>query len=264
MEKMCNNCNQLISLNDFHKLSKNDDCDRYRSICKKCHNEKSKIYRDNNKEKIKKSKKKWRDENIDYVLEKDRLYRDSLSDYDKLKRSEYNKKWQEDNKESQSIKKKKYYQENRDTFLLKSKIYQKENKEDIKKYRESYKEYRNLKRKERLKNDTIFLIEKIIRNSIYNAFKSSGYSKKSRTHEIIGCSFDELKLYIESKFQDWMTWENRGLYNGELNYGWDIDHIIPLSSAETEEDIIRLNHYTNLQPLCSYTNRYIKRNYINI
>ena len=40
----------------------------------------------------------------------------------------------------------------------------------------------------------------------------------------------------------------------------DIDHIIPLSSAKTEEDIIRLNHYTTLQPLCSYTNRYIKKN----
>jgi hypothetical protein len=50
-----------------------------------------------------------------------------------------------------------------------------------------------------------------------------------------------------------------GKYNGELNYGWDIDHIIPLAPAETEEDVIRLNHYTNLQPLCSYTNRYIKK-----
>lgn len=39
-----------------------------------------------------------------------------------------------------------------------------------------------------------------------------------------------------------MTWENRGLYNGELNYGWDIDHIIPLSSVNSEEEIIKLNH----------------------
>jgi hypothetical protein len=39
----------------------------------------------------------------------------------------------------------------------------------------------------------------------------------------------------------------------ELNKSWDIDHIIPISSAKTKEDIIRLNHYTNLQPLCSYT-----------
>jgi hypothetical protein len=56
-----------------------------------------------------------------------------------------------------------------------------------------------------------------------------------------------------------MTWENKGLYNGELNYGWDVDHIIPLSSVETEEEIIKLNHYTNLQPLCSKVNRDIKK-----
>ena len=57
-----------------------------------------------------------------------------------------------------------------------------------------------------------------------------------------------------------MNWDNYGLYNGEPNYGWDIDHIIPLSSANTENDLIRLNHYSNLQPLCSKFNRYIKKN----
>ena len=59
-----------------------------------------------------------------------------------------------------------------------------------------------------------------------------------------------------------MNWNNRGLYNGELNYGWDIDHIIPLSSAKTEEEMILLNHYSNLQPLCSKINRDIKRDNI--
>lgn len=61
-----------------------------------------------------------------------------------------------------------------------------------------------------------------------------------------------------------MTWENKGLYNGELRYGWDIDHKIPISSASDEDDIVKLNHYTNLQPLCSYTNRYIKRDHLDI
>jgi hypothetical protein len=90
--------------------------------------------------------------------------------------------------------------------------------------------------------------------------KSKGYKKSLKTIEILGCSFDELKIYLESKFEDWMTWENKGLYDGEFNYGWDIDHIIPLSSAQTEEDVIKLNHFTNLQPLCSKVNRDIKKN----
>jgi hypothetical protein len=97
---------------------------------------------------------------------------------------------------------------------------------------------------------------------VRSSLRLLGYSKKSKTEEILGCSYEDFILYLESKFESWMTWENRGLYNGDFNYGWDIDHIIPLSSAETEEDIIRLNHYTNLQPLCSKVNRYIKRDKI--
>jgi hypothetical protein len=52
-----------------------------------------------------------------------------------------------------------------------------------------------------------------------------------------------------------MTWDNRGLYNGQKNYGWDVDHIIPKSTAKTKEEVIKLNHYTNLRPRCSYLNR---------
>jgi hypothetical protein len=55
-----------------------------------------------------------------------------------------------------------------------------------------------------------------------------------------------------------MTWENKGIYNGSFNYGWDLDHIIPLNTAKTKEDLILLNHYTNFQPLCSKFNREVK------
>jgi len=78
----------------------------------------------------------------------------------------------------------------------------------------------------------------------------------------LGCSFEEFKLYLESKFEKWMNWDNYGKYNGEINYGWDIDHIIPLSSAKIEEEIYKLSHYTNLQPLCSKFNRDIKKDKI--
>lgn len=78
----------------------------------------------------------------------------------------------------------------------------------------------------------------------------------------LGCSFEEFKVYLESKFEDWMTWKNYGKYNGELNYGWDLDHIVPLSNATTENEIYSLSHYSNLQPLCSRTNRDIKKDKI--
>jgi hypothetical protein len=60
------------------------------------------------------------------------------------------------------------------------------------------------------------------------------------------CSFEEFFIHIESQFIDGMSWENRSL--------WHIDHIIPLATAKTEEEILRLNHYTNLRPLWALDN----------
>jgi hypothetical protein len=92
--------------------------------------------------------------------------------------------------------------------------------------------------------------------------RSRNYTKKSKSFVILGCSFEEFISHIESNFQPWMNWNNRGNPEDgifELNKTWDIDHIEPLANAKTEDDIIKLNHYTNLQPLCSYVNRFIKK-----
>lgn len=121
-----------------------------------------------------------------------------------------------------------------------------------------YKEYQ----KNRLENDSLFNLSRSIRTRISKSINRKNFRKKSKTSEILGCSFEYFKIYIESKFESWMTFENRGLYNGDFNYGWDLDHIVPISTAKNEEDIIRLNHYTNFQPLCSKINRDIKINKI--
>ena len=182
--------------------------------------------------------KKYKIENSEKIREYSILYREKNNERYK----EYYKKYKE------------YYVKYKEEINLRRKEYYKKYKEEINLRRKEY--YKNSKNREKSEFEKL---SHCLRNSVYNAFKRNGYKKSSKTYEIIGISFEEFKLYIESKFEDWMTWENRGLYNGELNYGWDIDHIIPLSSAETEEDIIQLNHYTNLQPLCGYTNRHIKR-----
>jgi hypothetical protein len=143
---------------------------------------------------------------------------------------------------------KKYYIQNKENILIKSKDYYENNKELVK---NNSKKYIYKKRK----NDNLFRLKE----SISKILRRSFLSKVEDKNIIIGISLIDLKIYLESKFEPWMTWENYGKYNGEFNYGWDIDHIRPLSIATTEDEIIKLNHYTNLQPLCSKINRDIKK-----
>lgn len=151
------------------------------------------------------------------------------------------------------------YNTNKKNILAKNKIYLIQNKSRFKDY---YKTYQKNWHKIKRNNDFIFKFKGIVRNSINNSFRRNGFTKNSKTQEILDSTYQEFKNYLESKFESWMNWDNHGLYNGELNYGWDIDHIIPLSTATTKEDVIRLNHFTNLQPLCGKINRDIKRNNI--
>lgn len=235
--KICKKCEIEKELEQFHKDTRTKD--GREGSCKDC----KKKYQQENKERIKENKSKY------YIENKDKFKEYKRNNKDKSK--EYNKKYRDKNKDK--IKSHKLTDEQK----VKKKIYTKkwleENKKKVKIQKNNYKI-------EKMKNDVLFSLKHNINTSILYHLRISGYSKKSKTHEILGCSFVEFKIYLESKFEDWMSWENRGLYNGESNYGWDIDHIIPISIAQTKEDVIKLSHYTNLQPLCSKINRDIKRN----
>lgn len=67
----------------------------------------------------------------------------------------------------------------------------------------------------------------------------------------------DFKQYLESKFQEGMTWNNYGVTNG-----WVLDHIKPLCRFDLskEEEISKASHYTNVQPLWFYQNS-AKRDY---
>lgn len=164
-------------------------------------------------------------------------------------------KWRRVCKTCDLLQKKEYRNNNKEKIYLKSKEWYLKTKNLRKKHKNNY--YKNKR-----KNDNLFKLTSGLRRNIRNSFIRNGFAKNSKTQEIIGCSFDDFKVYIESKFENWMNWNNKGLYNGTYNFGWDIDHIIPISAAATEEDIIKLNHYTNLQPLCSKKNRDIKNSKI--
>lgn len=175
----------------------------------------------------------------------------------KDKRKAYGKKYREnvDNKLA-ALKRGKKYRETQNAKQVAratKAVYRENNKEKV---RESA---RNQGKKNYASNP-VYRIRTLIRGGINSIFKYAKTKKNNKTEKILGCSFSELKNYLESKFEPWMNWDNHGKFDGTLNYGWDIDHIVPISSAKTEEDAIKLGHYTNLQPLCSYTNRHIKRN----
>jgi hypothetical protein len=184
--------------------------------------EKRKKYYLDNKDKFKKWRKKWHDNDDNSTYKKEKI-----------------KEWRENNKEYLKEYSKKKYQENKELLAENKKKWRKENKDKINEYRRSY-------QKNRLKYDPLFKLKSSIRNRINTSFKRSGYKKNSKIFDILGCSFDDFKIYLESMFVENMSWENQGK--------WHLDHIIPISSAKSENDILRLNHYTNFQPLWAEDN----------
>lgn len=151
------------------------------------------------------------------------------------KRKEYSKKYH-----------KKHYIENKDLYK-KDPV---EKSEYDKLYYLKNKEKRNIQKRiwqsNKLKTDLLFKLKYNLRARFTTALKGN-YKIGSAVRDL-GCSIEEFKQYIESKFQEGMTWENWG------RYGWHIDHIIPISSAKTPEETIKLCHYTNLQPLWAKDN----------
>ncbi len=226
--KNCSKCGLPKDLSVFNKDKKNKS--GYRSECNTCRKEYGVNYYKNNLGEIKEKNRKR------YSPEKKKQQRITYKKNNPEKVKESNKKYRNSNSE----KIKEWVKTNSEVLSAKRRVY----------------------KKNKYNNDSFYKLKHNIGCLIRFGFKKHGFTKKSRTYEILGCSYEEFKLYLESRWEHWMNWGNHGLYNGTLDYGWDIDHIIPLSSAKTERELILLNHYTNLQPLCGKVNRDIKRNNI--
>lgn len=86
-----------------------------------------------------------------------------------------------------------------------------------------------------------------IRTRIYCVLK--GIKKSARTTILLGCSIEQLRTHLASRFKRGMNWNNYGT-------AWHIDHIIPCHSFDLskEHDQRKCFHYSNLQPLWSKDN----------
>jgi len=216
--KLCKGCNTEKIMKDM-KLG--------RSYCLKCFKIKKSEYAKNDylkrSEYIKKKSKEYQELNKDKV--KARIKKWIVNN--KKKHYEYCEKWRCNNLEKVKEYQKKRYELKKNEIISVARKYQ----------------------NNKYKTDVNYKIRKNINSLIFGSFKralSGKFVKKSKSLEILGCEIDFFINYIQSKFNDGMTMQNYGL--------WHLDHIYPISLAKNEEDIIKLNHYTNFQPLWAIDN----------
>ena len=148
--------------------------------------------------------------------------------------------WRNLNKEKIKLRYKKWYDANKDKTKIRLKEYRKSNKEKI------YKQQLRWKRAN--KNNPKFKLPVLLRKRLNDALRNN-YKSGSAVRDL-GCTIDELKSYLESKFLPGMTWDNWTID------GWHIDHIKPLSSFDLSDrkQMLEACHYTNLQPLWATDN----------
>ena len=153
--------------------------------------------------------------------------------------------YKKNNIENINKKNKEYFEKNRELNKIKCIKYRNNN---LEKSRERYRKWR-LNNKEKINSYNqipIIRLKNSLRSRI-NELMNKKYNNP-RTIDLVGCDYEFLINYIEKKFTEGMSWNNYGYY------GWHLDHIIPLSSAKTEEEMCKLCHYTNLQPLWAEDN----------
>ena len=187
-------------------------------------------------------------------------------------------------KPCKAVKKREAYLANRDSVLAKMAEYRKANPEKVSQAKKAsrlkkYDEYRERERAaywnnreaalakqaqyrganreakarrdrayvtERMKTDPMFRLAYAARNRIFYAMRRRSVAKQGKTRDLLGCDWETLRAHLERRFHAGMTWDNYG--------EWHVDHIVPLASAETAEQLHALCHYTNLQPLWAADN----------
>jgi len=212
--KKCTKCDTAKPLAEFSKNRLSTD--GRQAKCKLCY----KAYYKKNKKNIIEQTKRYRKANKESV-------------------AEYFKQRYKDNKEAIDEYQKKYYRANKADLAEYRKQYYHANKSDMVQKGVDY-------AKERRATDPLFRLTHNIRSLIGNSFRNGGFNKNSKTAEILGCTFKEYYEHIEAQFTDGMSWD----LMGDIH----IDHRLPLSAANTEEEILVLNHYRNLQPMWATDN----------
>jgi hypothetical protein len=165
--------------------------------------------------------------------------KNQIGSYCKSCQKQYRKNYYSKCKDKENKSTKKYYQANKDKLI-------KANCEWYKKNRDRLRPYRNKLRRTKRQNNIKFRMTCNLRNRVNKILR--GKNKSASTLKLLGCSVEYLKIHLESKFDQNMSWDNYGK--------WHIDHIRPCSSFDFSDPTQQKEcfHYSNLQPLWAKDN----------
>jgi hypothetical protein len=198
-----------------------------------------------NKEKISAQRKAYRQANKEKISAQRKAYRQANKEkVAKQKTISYFK-----NKEKIKETKKIYVQKNKEKVRLQQRNWKNKNRKKVNEYAVNF--YHD-----KIQNDTQFKIKHNIRALIFGKFKNKSVKSKTTT-ELLGCSFEQFKLHLESQFESWMNWDNGPKkYDPNGPKVWQIDHIIPVSNFDLidSEQIKKAFHYTNCRPYDAFVN----------
>lgn len=171
---------------------------------------------------------------------KECLAEDFKERYPKYKRrmAESQRNYVLNNKETIITKRREYYKKNRDNIAKTRRLWY---NRTIEKRRAYEREYNKIRRQ-----DPKYRVRQNFKSRLVDAIRYKGSYKSKRTEEILGCTVKALYNYLESLFTEGMSWDNYG--------EWHVDHIVPIAAAKTVDDVYKLNHYSNLQPLWAKDN----------
>jgi hypothetical protein len=191
------------------------------------------------KSRIRENRKRW--------LENNPEKKKKHGDYRKLRYqldSEYRKKM---NKKSQDRRKQKMLSDPEYRKKMNKKTHDRKKRKMLSdpEYKKNLNQKIVLKKKERYYKNPLYRFRRKMTSSVRRAIKR-GYNKNSMIYVVLGADWFSVRTHIESQFVNGMSWENFG--------EWHMDHILPLSLAKTEEELVKLLHYTNIQPLWGMEN----------
>lgn len=254
------------------------------SVCKKCHKDWYKNYYNENHEKELARGRKYRRSHKKEIAEHSREYRDNnrqrlnyerrmyylrnkekislrLKKYNKLHGDEMRNKWREQyakNKDKRRARRalpenkaklRAYRQQHSEEIRICNKKYVQTHREKVNEsaqvWHKLHPEWRRAYITNRLHNDPVFRMINSFRKGLWKAIKLNKTTKSKKSEELLGCTWEELRHYIELKFLPGMTWKNYGYY------GWHVDHKKPVAAFDLTkpEEQLKCFNYKNLQPM---------------